>query len=154
MAIEIERKFLVDEKLLPVAEKEITMAQAYLQADPERTVRIRLTDQSAFLTIKGKMIGFSRMEFEYPIPPEDARELFNLAMYPPVEKVRHLIWVDGKKWEVDFFTGSNQGLVLAELELPNENEQVDLPPWIKTEVTGQEKYHNSYLAQHPYSEWE
>ncbi|WP_339734050.1 CYTH domain-containing protein [uncultured Sunxiuqinia sp.] len=153
MATEIERKFLVNEKLLPAAEQKIVMVQAYLQADPERTVRVRLADGSAFLTIKGKLVGFSRKEYEYPIPLEDARELLDLAIYPPIEKVRHLIWVDGKKWEVDFFAGANQGLVLAELELPDENEQVELPPWIKTEVTGLVKYHNSYLSQHPYLEW-
>ncbi|KOH43151.1 CYTH domain-containing protein [Sunxiuqinia dokdonensis] len=153
MAIEIERKFLVDEDLLPTADAKIAMVQAYLQADPERTVRVRLTDDSAFLTIKGKLVGFSRKEFEYPIPVEDARELLELAIYPPVEKVRHLIWVDGRKWEVDVFSGANLGLVLAELELPNENEQVDWPSWIKSEVTGQVKYHNSYLSQHPYRDW-
>lgn len=153
MATEIERKFLVDEELLPAAEQKIAMVQAYLQADPERTVRVRLTDESAFLTIKGKLVGFCRKEFEYPIPLEDARELLDLAIYPPVEKVRHLVWVDGKKWEVDFFTGANQGLVLAELELSDEREQFELPPWIKAEVTGQVKYHNSYLSQHPYGEW-
>ncbi len=153
MATEIERKFLVDEKLLPAAEKKIAMVQAYLQADPERTVRVRLTDESAFLTIKGKLVGFSRKEYEYPIPPKDARELLDLSIYPPVEKVRHLIWVDGKKWEVDFFAGANQGLVLAELELLSESEQVNLPAWVATEVTGQVKYHNSYLSQHPYREW-
>jgi len=153
MAIEIERKFLVDEKLLPAAGEKISMVQAYLQADPERTVRVRLTNESAFITIKGKLVGFSRKEYEYAIPADDARELIELAIYPPVEKVRHLIWFDGRKWEIDFFTGANQGLVLAELELSDEDEQVDLPPWIKTEVTGQVKYHNSYLSQHPYLEW-
>ncbi|MGQ7870407.1 CYTH domain-containing protein [Sunxiuqinia sp. sy24] len=154
MSIEIERKFLVDEQLLPEAEQKIEMIQAYLQTDPERTIRVRITDDSAYLTIKGKMVGISRKEFEYPIPVNDAHELVKLAVYPPIEKVRHHIFVDGRKWEVDFFEGVNQGLILAEVELLHEDEGVRIPSWIREEVTGQVQYHNSYLAQHPYSTWE
>lgn len=154
MPIEIERKFLVIEELLPEANQKIAMVQAYLNTDPKRTIRIRIQEDSAHLTIKGKMEGFSRPEYEYEIPLEDARELFLMAVYPPIEKIRHLIHVDGKKWEVDFFKGANHGLVLAELELKDENEPVDLPNWIKTEVTGNPHYHNSYLARYPFSTWE
>ena len=154
MSLEIERKFLVDPNLLPEADRKIAMVQAYLQVNPERTVRVRIADDSAYLTIKGKMVGISRSEFEYPIPLSDAKELLKLAVYPAVKKVRHEIYVDGKKWEVDFFEESNQGLVLAEIELSSENEFVQLPPWIKEEVTGQIQYHNSYLSQYPFASWD
>ncbi len=154
MATEIERKFLVNKELLPEAAKKITIIQAYLQTDPGRTTRVRITDESAFLTIKGKMVGFSRPEFEYEIPVKDAKELMQLAVSSPIEKVRHLIYVEGRKWEVDFFEGKNQGLVVAEIELPSENEQFDLPVWINEEVTGDIRYHNSYLANHPFIDWE
>lgn len=151
MATEIERKFLVKEEMLPKADKIIRMSQAYLQTEPERTIRVRVTDESAFLTIKGKQVGFSRAEFEYPIPKADAEELMKLACYPPIEKDRHLIVYKGKTWEVDFFKGANKGLILAEVELADEQEQVELPNWLAVEVTGEERYHNSYLARYPFS---
>lgn len=154
MAVEIERKFLVNEKLVPQAAQKIAMVQAYLHADPDRTIRVRIAGEKAFLTIKGRMVGFSRPEFEYEIPVADAREMMQMAVSFPVEKVRHIIYFDAKKWEVDFFEGENTGLVLAEIELPDENEPVRLPPWIKMEVTGQIQYHNSYLAIHPFLSWE
>jgi adenylate cyclase len=116
-------------------------------------VRIRVSGDSAWLTIKGGLTGFSRPEFEYEIPVQDALEMMKLSIYPPVEKVRHVIYEDGKKWEVDFFEGANKGLVLAELELQDENEAVDLPSWVKKEVTGEIQYHNSRLASHPFSGW-
>lgn len=153
MSVEIERKFLVYEDLIPEADEEITMVQAYLQAEPERTVRVRIAGDQAFLTIKGIMHGISRSEFEYEIPLQDAEELIKLAVWEPIKKVRHLIFQHGKKWEVDFFEGENQGLILAEVELQNEDETVDLPSWIKREVTGDFHYHNSFLAQHPFSNW-
>lgn len=153
MALEIERKFLVNEELLPQASQKINMMQAYLQTDPERTIRVRIADDRAYLTIKGKMVGIARKEFEYPIPVEDARELAKLAVHSPIEKVRHYIVDDGRTWEVDFFEGLNQGLVLAEIELSSEDEAFNQPGWVGEEVTGQVQYHNSYLAQHPYSTW-
>jgi adenylate cyclase len=154
MSIEIERKFLVNEKLVPKAEREIAMVQAYLHADPDRTIRVRIAGNSAYLTIKGRMVGFSRPEFEYEIPMKDAREMLQMAATQPVEKVRHEIYVDGKKWEVDFFEGANKGLVLAEIELSDESEQIQLPDWIREEVTGQIQYYNSYLAKYPFMGWE
>ena len=153
MSIEIERKFLVKKELLPAADSEIAMVQAYLLTDPERTIRVRIAENLAYLTIKGKMVGFSRPEYEYEIPLQDAREMLKLAVHPPVEKVRHHIFVDGKKWEVDFFEGANRGLILAELELGDENEFFQLPPWVDQEVTGEIQYYNSYLAKHPFSGW-
>ena len=154
MPLEIERKFLVHEEFLPEADHKIQIVQAYLHTDPERTVRIRIAGDQAFLTIKGKLKGIVRPEFEYRIPVEDANELIKLAEWYPIEKVRHLIYQDEKKWEVDFFDGQNKGLVLAEIELAQEDEHITLPPWIRREVTGDVRYHNSYLAQFPFNSWE
>lgn len=153
MATEIERKFLVKKAILPVSDRVVHMSQVYLLTDPQRTIRVRITDGQAYLTIKGKNVGFSRPEFEYQIPVEDARELSKLAVHSPVEKDRHIIKIEGHKWEIDFFKGENEGLTLAEIELSSEDEPVDLPDWVEKEVTGDERYHNSYLAEHPFSSW-
>jgi CYTH domain-containing protein len=153
MPFEIERKFLVKEELVPDGEKSIRIVQVYLSTDPERTVRIRLADDQAYLTIKGSASGIARLEFEYPIPAEDARELLHLAVSRPVEKIRREIYLEGKKWEVDFFEGANEGLVLAEIEMNTEDEVFVIPDWVDEEVTGDWRYHNSYLSEHPYSEW-
>ncbi len=153
MPFERERKFLVKEGFIPQGERSIKMVQAYLSIEPERTVRIRIAGEEAFLTIKGGITGISRLEFEYPIPAEDARELLSLAVSSPVEKIRHEIYVEGKKWEVDFFEGANQGLIVAEIELNAEDEPFVLPDWAGKEVTGDWRYHNSQLSVHPWSEW-
>ncbi|HKJ41510.1 MAG TPA: CYTH domain-containing protein [Sunxiuqinia sp.] len=153
MSFEIERKFLVNERLLPEADSKIPMVQAYLQADPDRTVRVRIAGEKAYLTIKGRLVGIVRPEFEYEIPVTEAHEMMKMAVWYPVQKIRHLIYQDGKKWEVDFFEALNDGLVLAEIELEYEDEEVSLPPWIISEVTGDIHYHNSYLAQFPFSGW-
>jgi len=153
MPFERERKFLVKEALLPGPEKSIQIVQAYLSVHPERTVRVRLAGGEAFLTIKGGQSGISRLEFEYPIPAADAKELLGLAVGAPVEKVRQQVHVKGKKWEVDFFEGANKGLILAEIELDTEDEEFILPDWADKEVTGEWKYHNSQLSIYPYSEW-
>ncbi len=153
MPFERERKFLVKRELIPEPEKSTPIIQAYLSTHQERTVRIRLAGDQAFLTIKGGMAGISRLEFEYPIPAADAKELLALAVNKPIEKIRKEIHVAGKKWEIDFFEGVNKGLVLAEIELDTEDEEFVLPEWAGKEVTGDWRYHNSQLAMHPYSEW-
>jgi adenylate cyclase len=153
MPFERERKFLVKEELIPEPESSVRIIQAYLSTHPARTVRIRLAGNKAFLTVKGGMSGISRLEFEYPIPVEDARDLLRLAESAPVEKIRKEIHVEGKKWEIDFFEGANKGLILAEVELDTEDEEFILPDWADKEVTGDWRYHNSQLAIHPYLEW-
>jgi adenylate cyclase len=153
MSFEIERKFLVRTELLPEPEDGVRIAQAYLRIPPGPTVRIRQYGDKAYLTIKGETTGISRPEFEYPIPPEDIRPLFQLAVTPPVIKVRKTVVADGKKWEIDFFEGDNQGLILAEIELRSENEQFILPDWVGQEVSGDPKYYNSQLAVKPFLTW-
>ncbi|MGQ8336741.1 CYTH domain-containing protein [Sunxiuqinia sp. A32] len=153
MAVEIERKFLVKEHLLPEPAEKIEMVQGYLSDDKERTIRIRISDDKAYLTIKGKVTGISRPEFEYEIPIDDAKEMLKLSVFPPVEKIRNIIIDEGRKWEVDFFHGVNEGLIVAEIELLNEADQISLPNWILKEVTGDQRYYNSRLAKFPFSVW-
>lgn len=152
MAIEIERKFLVvgDEWRKAPA---VDYQQGYLNADKARTVRVRIAGDKAFLTVKGEAKGLSRAEFEYPIPLEDGRDLLRLCQPPLIEKCRRRIAVDGFIWEVDEFFGSNQGLVVAEIELPAEDAVFPQPEWIGEEVTHDPRYFNSSLAKLPYSEW-
>jgi len=153
MANEIERKFLVYEGTVPASKQCIRMIQAYLCTKPERTVRVRIAGEKAFLTIKGKNKGILRKEYEYSIPVEDARELMNIAETLPVKKVRKIIYDNGKKWEVDFFEGENQGLVTAEVELFSEDEEVIIPVWVGKEISEDLKYRNSMLSKTPYSQW-
>lgn len=151
MFLEIERKFLVS-GFVSEGLRCKKMTQAYLAKDGA-TVRVRIADDKAFLTIKGKTKGISRAEFEYEIPVEDAQEMMNLAVYPPVIKTRYYAEVDGKTWEVDVFEGENEGLVMAEIELNAEDEKFTLPKWAAEEVTGDKRYYNSHLAKHPYKSW-
>ena len=153
MGVEIERKFLVNKKLLPEAGDQKVLKQGYLNDDTERLVRIRTSDQSAFLTIKGRGTGISRPEYEYEIPINDANELMELAIYPPISKIRKLVYREGKKWEIDIFFGANEGLILAEIELDSEDEYVNLPEWIEKEVTGDKRYFNYELSKNPFCEW-
>ena len=155
MALEIERKFLViDDSWKPQVVRSHVLKQGYLASSPGPTIRIRTSDESAFLTIKGKTIGISRVEFEYEVPMEEALDLLKLSANTPIEKTRYIIKADGHVWEIDVFEGANQGLVLAEVELRSEDEQVVLPSWIGSEVSHDSRYFNSYLSQNPFNEWE
>lgn len=155
MAVEIERKFLVSAAALASLgpDRSAAMRQGYLSRSPGRTVRVRVEDDRAFLTIKGRATGLSRPEFEYPIPIEDAESLLQLADGPLVEKTRHYVLFDGLTWEVDEFLGENQGLIVAELELATEDQVFARPPWLGEEVTGEPRYLNSHLAVAPFSSW-
>ncbi|MBN1820574.1 MAG: CYTH domain-containing protein [Prolixibacteraceae bacterium] len=154
MGKEIERKFLVNiRKWKPEVEK-VFIRQGYLCNDPERTVRIRIVENEAFLTIKGISKGITRNEFNYPIPVFEAEELIKLSLNIPIEKYRYKILFKEKLWEVDEFTGENKGLFLAEIELESEDEQIEIPPWIDKEVSEDKRYFNSYLSQNPISGWD
>ncbi len=153
MAQEIERKFLVDRSKLPILPKGHIIKQGYI---PTRgvTVRARISDDHAFLTIKGKVTGLSRLEFEYPIPLKDAEQILNeLCLQPPIEKTRYLIPYEGHTWELDIFEGYNQGLIVAEIELNHENEDFIKPLWITQEVSYDSRYRNSQLITHPFILW-
>ena len=127
--------------------------QGYIVADGLRTVRVRIAGEDGYLTIKGKTEGISRLEFEYPIPVEEAFELLKLCTTPVIEKYRTKVIFGNKTWEVDEFEGDNKGLVIAEIELKSEDELFELPSWIGEEVTGDLKYYNSRLATYPFRTW-
>ena len=153
MAVEIERKFLVKESEWRPPQSGKSIRQGYLCQDPERSVRVRLSDDQAFLTVKGKSEGARRLEFEYPIPCEDAGQMLALCACCVIEKTRYKVEFAGYTWDVDEFHGLNKGLVLAEIELEFEEDSVELPPWVGEEVTGDCRYFNLYLARHPFSRW-
>jgi len=124
--------------------------QGYLHVGEHLSIRVRIKGEKAFLTIKGKAEGPVRSEFEYPIPLEDARQLMEKCEGHLIEKTRYLLPYQGQTWEVDVFAGANEGLVLAELELEQIDQEVKLPEWIAEEVTEDTRYYNPYLALNPY----
>jgi len=155
MGQEIERKYLTDkEKWQNVIKPDGQLyRQGYILTDPKKTIRIRLTDASGFLTIKGLSVGATRLEYEYTIPPEEAKELLDNFSVSELSKIRYKINHNNKIWEVDEFLGANLGLIIAEIELTSEDEYFDLPEWVGKEVTGEEKYYNSNLTIKPYKNW-
>lgn len=147
--MEIERKFLVSDKgFITEATSCRQITQAYLVADGTRTVRIRISDDRAWITIKGKSndSGLSRPEYEYEIPLKEANEMLQLCLPGYIQKKRYVIPYMGHIWEVDVFEGLHSGLILAEVELEDEKEDVPLPEWIGKEVTGDKRYYNSFIA--------
>ena len=153
MGMEIERKFLLKNDDWRPLGTPVRYAQGYLATDSERTVRVRIAGTKAFLTIKGLSKGFSRKEFEYAIPVDEATEMLRLCAFPAIEKYRTKVLFDGKIWEIDEFEGENKGLIVAEIELNSEDETFAVPAWIGQEVTGDIRYFNSCIAQHPYKNW-
>jgi adenylate cyclase len=152
MATEIERKFLVQGTQWRRPDP-VRIAQGYLNQDKERTVRVRLAGDEAFLTIKGLSRGASRAEFEYLIPAADAVQMLALCEGPVIEKLRHIVVHQGMTWEVDEFLGDNAGLVVAEIELESEEQAFELPNWVGQEVTDDPRYYNSSLSIRPYKIW-
>jgi adenylate cyclase len=150
--IEIERKFLVSGEDWRKS-KGIRYTQGYLSHDKERTVRVRLAGKQAFLCVKGISRGFSRNEFEYEIPADDAEHLLKLCAGVLIQKVRHTVIHKGLKWEVDEFFGDNTGLIVAEVELESEDQIFEKPPWLGREVTHDPRYFNSSLAVTPFNKW-
>ena len=153
MAIEIERKFLLKNDSWRAGATGEVYCQGYCRND-SATIRVRIAGEMAFLTIKGQTQGCSRREFEYVIPVPDAEELLELICAKPyIRKTRYLVPHDGRTWEIDVFDGDNAGLIVAEIELSDENETFELPPWIGHEVTGDQRYYNSSLAINPFKNW-
>ena len=155
MAKEIERKFLVKNDDFKNNSVAVLFRQGYLSTDIDRVVRVRIEGNQAKLTIKGRNSGMTRDEFEYEIPVDQAKELLDkLCLKPIIEKYRYKVEVDNLIWEVDQFMGDNEGLIIAEVEVPSEDYRFDIPEWIDKEVTGIERYYNSYISQHPYKNWQ
>ncbi len=154
MGIEIERKFLVNQQKWQPLDSGLIYRQGYIRTHNGSSVRVRVAGKKGFLTLKDKVKNLSRAEFEYPIPVQEAEEMLNLLCDRPlIEKIRYKITFDNFVWEVDQFLGENEGLMIAEVELTNETQTVNLPPWIDSEVTHDHRYFNSYLAQNPYKSW-
>ena len=151
MAIERERKFFVIKEKLPGFAGSHTIIQAYLPSAKTLSLRVRIMDDRAFLTLKGPDDNGVRSEFEFGISLEEAKELMNSFESFTITKIRHIIFYSGYKWEIDEFLGENAGLWLAEVEYNSEGEEIPLPEWVAKEVTGIEKYHNSSLARYPFS---
>lgn len=156
MAKEIERKYLLKNDLWKdhILKSE-HYVQAYLSNNKQCSIRIRISGDKADLNIKSMTIGIMRDEYEYSIPIEDARKMVDTLCHKPcIEKTRYFVEHTGKTWEIDVFEKENQGLVVAEVELNNADEEIQLPEWVGLEVTEEPKYYNVCLLQHPYSEWE
>jgi CYTH domain-containing protein len=152
VAIEIERKFLVvgEGWRQPTA---VRICQGYLNREADRTVRVRIAGERAYLTIKGRAKNLARPEFEYQIPVADAEQLLKLCAGPILEKHRHVLEHAGSRWEVDEFHGDNDGLVVAEIELDSADQTFERPAWLHTEVTDDPRYLNSNLSARPYRSW-
>jgi adenylate cyclase len=154
VGVEIERKFQLAGDAWRALGEPVLLRQGYLNADPARTVRVRIEGEGAALTIKSKNVGAVRGEWEYSIPLQEAAELLDkVCERPLIEKYRRRIVVDGHTWEVDEFLGENAGLAVAEIELDSEDAAFSRPDWIGEEVTGDPRYYNSSLIRLPFSQW-
>ncbi len=155
MATEIERKFLVrDDSWQQLADSGTRFSQGYLIGSNEASVRIRIEGETANLNIKSATLGIHRQEYEYPIPLVDAREMLaNLCEKPVIDKIRHHLHYGEHEWEIDVFEGDNAGLVVAEIELQDENEAFERPEWLGEEVSHDVRYYNVNLVRHPYKDW-
>ena len=155
MAQEIERKFLVAGDFKQAAGNAVRITQGYLSSVPERIVRVRVKGEKVFITVKGigNDTGASRFEWEKEIPVEDVKELLKICEPGVIDKTRYLVDCGAHTFEVDEFYGDNEGLVVAEVELSDENEEFSRPEWLGEEVTGDKKYYNSMLMKNPYKNW-
>jgi CYTH domain-containing protein len=154
MAVEIERKFLVQGDTWRSLGQGKLYRQGYIYTVNGTTVRVRIAGEDSYLTIKGKSQGISRQEFEYQIPIEEAKMMLDtLCDRPLIEKIRYKIERENLVWEVDEFLGENEGLILAEVELNDANQIINLPNWIGREVTEDKRYYNSNLTKYPYQQW-
>jgi adenylate cyclase len=154
MGREIERKFLVKSNVYKRHGSCSFHLQGYLNTDMERVVRVRIIGEEAWLTIKGTSTGYTRPEFEYEIPLDDAQFMIReICEQPYIEKHRCTIEYEGFTWEVDDFHGENEGLIVAEIELDYEAQEFPKPDWLGEEVTGDSRYYNANLVKNPYKKW-
>lgn len=154
--VEIERKFLITSDVYKSeANRKTRIIQGFLNRDKERTVRIRLRDDQAYITVKGESSedGVSRFEWEMEIPKTDAQALLNLCEKGVIDKIRYEVQFGNHLFEVDEFFGENEGLIVAEVELDDVSEFFEKPKWLGEEVTGNPKYYNSQLSKHPFKDW-
>lgn len=158
MALEIERKFLVNSDdwrrdATGALREGVRFRQGYIPSEAA-AVRVRMEGSQGVLTIKARSQGLARLEFEYPIPAADAQEMLdNVCSQPQIDKIRYCIPVGAHIWEVDEFLGDNAGLIVAEIELADENEAFERPSWLGAEVTHDSRYLNIHLARIPFRTW-
>ena len=155
MAKEIERKFLVEGDFMPFVTSSSRIEQGYIAKSDSLTLRVRTRDDKGYITIKGRSdeAGMSRDEWEYEIPVEEARELLRFSR-GTIDKTRYLVPAGCHTFEVDRFYGANKGLIVAEVELADENEEFERPAWLGREVTGDRRYYNSQLLKKPFLLWD
>jgi adenylate cyclase len=155
MAVEIEHKFLLaNNDWRQQISYSVKYKQGYLSSVATSSIRIRISNDQAWLNIKSATIGTHRHEYEYEIPFSDAQEIItNLCRKPIIEKTRHIVIDDNNTWEIDEFEGDNSGLIVAEIELLEVGAAFSIPAWLGEEVTSDLRYYNNNLASHPYSVW-
>jgi adenylate cyclase len=149
MAFEIERKFLVKGEFRHLSASSYDITQAYLSVEPGKTIRLRITENAAYLTVKTPVRPDSlvRNEWEYEIPRKDAMEILKICIPGKIIKTRYIIPTGERKFEVDVFHDKNEGLIIAEIELGSETESFEKPGWLGEEVTGNPAYYNSNLIR-------
>ena len=152
--IEIERKFLVYKNKWPRSENNIVMRQGYMAQQGNLVCRVRQKNAQFYLSIKASIDKLSSYDYEYPIPSEDGKTMLNkLCDHEPVSKTRHLIKQGDLTWEIDEFHDANEGLVVAEIELPSADHPFDTPEWLGEEVSDDKRYTNYALYCMPHSQW-
>jgi adenylate cyclase len=155
MPLEIERKFLVSSSAWRgSAERSERMRQRYFGGTERCSIRVRIAGPSSWLNIKSRLAGPTRLEYEYPIPLEDAEDMLErLCVGASIDKIRHFVPCEGHTFEVDEFLGPNAGLVVAEIELDAADASFPRPAWLGAEITDDERYYNFNLARHPWPAW-
>lgn len=151
--VEIERKFLVRERPSDRPDKVHNIRQGYIARQAGNVVRVRQQDDRYILSVKCPAKGIGRYEIETPVSTAEGKTLLAACPETPIEKAREIYVIGDHVWEVDFFTGANKGLIVAEVELKSEKEKIILPDWIGPEVTGFSKFYNANLAQNPFKNW-
>lgn len=155
MAAEIERKFLLaDDSWRGAVVSTADYCQGYMANTGKASIRVRVAGDKAYINIKGATLSIERTEYDYAIPAEDGREMLaRFCVGELIEKRRHIVPYEGHRWEIDVFTGINEGLVMAEIELSHVDEEFARPPWLGEEVSDDPRYYNVYLAEHPFPTW-
>lgn len=155
MATEIERKFLIlNQDWQEYTSIELHIVQAYLATNEFSSTRIRIQGDKANINIKSATLGIERTEFEYPIPVDDAQLMIDdLCIKPVISKIRYIVNHMQHTWEIDVFSGDNEGLIVAEIELSSPDEIFEKPSWLGEEVSHEKRYYNACLINHPYKDW-
>lgn len=155
MATEIERKFTIkNDHWRTEVNKSQRYVQGYLAGNERASIRVRIAGDKANINIKSATLGIFRQEYEYAIPLDDAQTMLDdLCEKPVIDKVRHFVSFAGKTWEIDEFSGENQGLIVAEIELNEIDESFELPAWAGEDVSHDKRYYNVSLVKHPYKNW-